>query len=109
GGLGCYDTISRKYVNQPVVIPDQSIWSLAADSTGDIIYGGTSIGRGSGMDPVTKEAQLIAWDARRRKLLWKQVVIPGVTDYSNLLFHNGKLYGTAGRPFSFFCFDPQKR
>jgi len=109
GGLGCYDTVSKKYVNQPVVIPNQSIWSLAADSTGDIIYGGTSIGRGSGTDPVTKEAHLIAWDARRRKLLWKQVAIPGVTNYSNLLFHNGKLYGTASKPFVFFCFDPKKR
>ena len=32
-----------------------------------------------------------------------------MTEYSNLLFHNGKLYGTTGKPFSFFCFDPQKR
>ena len=110
GGLGCYDIVRKKYYNNPVVIRDQSIWALAADSTGNVIYGGTTIGRGSGMDPVTKEAHLIAWDTRRQKLLWKQVAIPGVTSYSNLLFHQGKLYGSTGsKPFSFFCFDPQKR
>ena len=109
GGLGCYDTVRKKYVNHPVVIPDQSIWALAPDPSGRIIYGATTIARGSGVDAVTKEAHLLAWDVRRGKLLWKQVAIPGVTDYSNLLFHNGKLYGTTGKPFSFFCFDPQKR
>ncbi|MFZ4397152.1 MAG: hypothetical protein ACOYOU_16175, partial [Kiritimatiellia bacterium] len=67
GGLGCYDTVRNKYVNQPVVIPDQSLWALAHDPSGEIIYGGTTIGRGSGMDPVTKEAYLIAWDVRQRK------------------------------------------
>ncbi|MCG3146669.1 MAG: hypothetical protein PCFJNLEI_00103 [Verrucomicrobiae bacterium] len=109
GGLGCYNTIAKKYVNQPVVIPDQSIWALAANETGDVIYGGTTIGRGSGTDPVTKEAHLIAWDARRRKLLWKQAAVPGAVEYSNLLFRDGKLYGTTSKPFTFFCFDPQKR
>ena len=110
GGLGCYDTVRKKYINNPVVIPDQSIWALAPDSSGNIIYGATTIARGTGMAAVTKEAQLLAWDARRRKLLWKQVAIPGVTSYGNLLFHDGKLYGTTGsKPFSFFCFDPQKR
>lgn len=105
GGLGCYDIPKKKYVNTPIVIPDQSLWCLASD--GDTLYGGTTIGRGSGMDPVTKEAYLIAW---KKKLLWKKVAIPGVTTYNNLLFHAGKLYGTTGtKPFHFFCFDPRKR
>ena len=109
GGLGCYDTVRKKYHNQLVVIPDQSIWALAPDPTGNIIYGATTVARGSGMDAVTKEAHLLAWDARRQKLLWKQVAIPGVADYGNLLYRDGKLYGTTGKPFSFFCFDLRKR
>ena len=108
GGLGCYNIVTRKYVNHPMVIRNQSVWALAADTAGKVIYGGTTIN--SGIKPETKEAHLFAWDANRQKLLWKQVAIPGVTDYSNLLFHAGKLYGTTGnKPFSFFCFDPKKR
>ena len=113
GGLGCYDTVRREYVNRPVVIRDQSIISLTSDPSGDIIYGGTSIGRGSGTDPVTEEAHLFAWDARGQKLLWKRVPIPDVTGILNLLYLDGKLYGTTGGAvrgnFSFFRFDPQSR
>ena len=113
GGLGCYDTVHGRYVNTPVVIRDQSIISLTPDPSGDIIYGGTSIGRGSGTDSVTKEAHLFAWDTRRQKLLWKQVPLPGVTGILNLLWHDGRLYGTTGGTtsgnFSFFRFDAQSR
>lgn len=109
GGLGCYDTRTGKYANNPVVIPDQSVWSLAADPSGDILYGGTTVARGSGMDPVTKEAHLFAWDIRRRKLLWKKIALPGVNGILNLLYHHGKLYGTTGSNYSFFRFDPATR
>ena len=95
----------KTYTNHPVVILDQSVWSLAADPDADLIYGGTTIARGSGTDAVTKEAHLFAWDPRRRCLRWKQVAVPGVTDIPNLLCRDGKLYGTTGKPFSFFRFD----
>jgi len=113
GGLGCYDTVRREYVNNPVVVRDQSIMSLTPDSPGDIIYGGTSIGRGSGTDPVTSDAHLFAWDTRRQKLLWKAVPLPGVVGFLNLLYLDGKLYGTTGGTtacnFRFFRFDPETR
>ena len=113
GGLGCYDTVRGEYVNSPVVVRDQSIISLTPDPSGDIIYGGTSIGRGSGTDPVTEEAHLFAWDAARQKLLWKQIPLPGVTGILNLLWHEGRLYGTTGGTtsgnFAFFRFDPESR
>ncbi|MBI2194731.1 MAG: hypothetical protein HYU36_22350 [Planctomycetes bacterium] len=113
GGLGCYDTVRRKYENNPVVIRNQSIIALTADAPGDILYGGTSIGRGSGTDPVTKEAHLFALDARRRRLLWRVVPIPGVIGVLNLLYLDGKLYGTTGGAargvFHFFRFDPRRR
>lgn len=109
GGLGCYDTVRGKYHNNPIVIPGQSIIALTADASGDVIYGGTSIVAGSGTDPVTKEAHLFAWDARRQKLLWKQVPIPGTTGILNLLWHEGKLYGSTGNSYSRFRFDPLSR
>jgi len=113
GGLGCYDSARKKYVNNPVVIPDQSIISLTPDPSGDIIYGGTSIGRGSGTDPVTTEAHLFAWDVRSRKVLWKNKPMEGVNGILNLLYLDGKLYGTTGGTtrgnFTFFRFDPATR
>lgn len=110
GGLGCYDTVRKKYVNNPIVIRDQSIISLTPDPSGDVIYGGTSIGRGSGTDPVTKDASLFAWDAQNRKVLWKKKPMEGVNGILNLLYLDGKLYGTTGGTtrgnFTFFRFDP---
>lgn len=109
GGLGCYDTVSGRYTNNPVVIPGQSVIALTADSSGDIVYGGTSIGGGSGTTPVTQEAHLFAWDARRQKLLWKQEPLPGTTGVLNLLCRDGNLYGTTGSNYSFFRFDLKRR
>ena len=113
GGLGCYDTVREKYTNNPVVIRDQSIISLTPDPSGHIVYGGTSIGGGSGTDPVTKEAHLFAWYARKRQVLWKHVPMPGIVGVLNLLYLDGKLYGTTGGTtdcgFCFFRFDPQTR
>ncbi|MEI8063293.1 MAG: hypothetical protein WCH84_04425, partial [Verrucomicrobiota bacterium] len=51
GGLACYDTVTGQHRNNPVVIPDQSIVALTTDDAGDIVYGGTDIVRGSGVEP----------------------------------------------------------
>ena len=109
GGLACYDTVSRRLTNNPVVIPDQSIVSLAADASGNMIYGGTDIVRGSGTDPCTKEARLFAWDAAKRKVLWDFVPVPGENGIINLLFLNGKLYGSTRPRFTFFVANPETR
>lgn len=109
GGLGCYDTVRRKYVNTPAVIPNQSIVALAPDPSGDVIYGSTTIEGGTGVDPVTKAANLFAWDTRRGKLLWTHALEPAVTGIINLLYHRGRLYGTTGSQFCFFRFNPETR
>ena len=107
GGLACYD-IRRKQIRIfEKLIPDQSIDSLAADATGDVLYGGTNVVRGGGLAPSTKEAQLFAWGTRKQKVLWKIVPIPGMKGINNLLFRAGKLYGTSG--FNFFCYDLPRR
>jgi streptogramin lyase len=108
GGLGCYDTASETYENNPIVIRHQSIIALTPDDTGDTVYGGTSIGRGSGTDPVTTDAHLFAWDTAARKRRWK-VVLPGVTGVLNLLHRDGKLYGSTGSNFSVFRFDVKRK
>jgi len=108
GGLTCYDTLGKTLTNYPVVIPNQSIIALTADASGDVIYGGTSIVRGSGTVSATKDAHLFAWDAQREQVLW-QFPLPGVTGILNLRWHDGKLYGSTGSNFSIFRFDPHTR
>ncbi|MCG3146668.1 MAG: hypothetical protein PCFJNLEI_00102 [Verrucomicrobiae bacterium] len=105
GGLACYDIRRKKLSIFDKIIPDQSIDALAA--TDDVLYGGTNIGRGGGMEVVAKESFLFAWDTRAHTVRWKLKLFPGMRSMSNLLYRDGKLYGTSG--FKFFCFDPQKR
>ena len=107
GGMACYDTIRKKLKLFPKVIPDQSIDALAADETGSIIYGGSNIGRNGGMPNVATGSYLFAWDTRKQKVAWKAVPVPEMKHMSNLLYRDGKLYGTVG--FQFFCFDVATR
>jgi hypothetical protein len=115
GGLACYDISRRKLTVFDEVTRDQSVSSLVTDATGDVLYGGTNIGRGSGMAPVTKEARLFAWDTRKKKMIWSLVPVPGMQSLDNLLYRDGKLYGTTGSSepgpnrFTFFRFDPVSR
>jgi hypothetical protein len=107
GGLACYDIRSKKMSIFEKVVPDQSIDALVVDETGDVLYGGTNIGRGGGLNTVTDKAYLFAWDTRKNKLLWKVTPLPDMKGVSNLLYRDGKLYGTTG--FTFFCFDVKTR
>ncbi len=107
GGLACHDIKKKKLKVFDKVIPDQSIDVLVADDTGDFIYGGSNITRGGGMEPNTKHAYLFAWDTRKNKVAWKVTVSPEMTGVSNLLYRDGKLYGT--HKFHFFCFDTKTR
>ncbi|MEI8063581.1 MAG: hypothetical protein WCH84_05915 [Verrucomicrobiota bacterium] len=104
GGLACYDTVRRKFHNNPFVLRNQSIVALTADAAGEVIYGGTDIILGSGTPSVEKEARLFAWDANRQKLLWNCVPVPGATGILNLVYRGGKLYGTTHKS-QFFIYD----
>jgi len=104
GGLACYDAVLRKFHNNPVVLRNQSIVALTADTAGEVIYGGTDIILGSGTPSVSKEACLFAWDANRQKLLWDCVPVAGATGIINLVYRAGKLYGTTHQSH-FFIYD----
>lgn len=105
GGLACYDTRTETLQNNPVVIPHQSIMSLASRPDGKVLYGATSTLRGSGVEPSTKEAHIFAWDVENRKMLWQNVPVPDETAVTNLLQQDGKLYGTTVPRGTFFVAD----
>ena len=109
GGLMCYDTRRKRQDNNPVVIRDQGIDSLASGPDPKILYGGSTITRGSSMDPVTREAFVFAWDVARREVLWKMVPTPGTTGINNLHYLDGKLYGTGTGVYTFFRMDAAGR
>jgi len=109
GGLAFYDTVNSRVENNPVVIPDQSIVALACDPSVAVIYGATTTTRGSGTDPVTAEAQVFAWDVAAREVLWSIVPVAGESSINNLIYRDGKLYGTTHPQTTFFVLDVASR
>ncbi len=109
GGLACYDIRAAKLRNAPVVIRDQGISCLTSSSDARTIYGGSTIERGSGLNPVAKQAYVFAWHAAGKRLAWKIAPVPGAAAINNLHWHKGMLYGTSTRAFAFFVIDTLKR
>ncbi len=106
GVLAFYNPRNDEVTVHEKVIPDQSIVSLVYRD--GVLYGGTSIWGGIGIDPVAEEAVLFAWDVREERLLWSEAPLPGEQAVSNLMFDpQGRLWGiTAGKVFQF---DPRQR
>lgn len=109
GGLFCYDTTTGDIHNNPLVIENQSICSLTADTSGELVFGGTDTTPGSGAAPVEKEAVLFAWDIAARRVIWRLVPVEGETGIANLIQHQGKLYGTTRPRGTYFVYDPDAR
>jgi streptogramin lyase len=73
-----------------------------------IIYGGTSINGGYGIDPVTPEAKLFAWDPTAHQTLWETVPVPGAPTIAGLVVDGkGRLWALAGG--TLFEFDLKHR
>lgn len=110
GGLLFWDRETQKtqLLNHTEIVPDHSTKSLVS-LTMDQILGGTTTRPGTGGITKASEAELYLMDLSSKKLLWHQVVIPGVQEYSDLcLAQNGMVYGIADRKI-FFVFDAVKR
>ncbi|GAA4431370.1 hypothetical protein GCM10023169_35830 [Georgenia halophila] len=89
------------------VIENQTPVSLVEHD--GILLGGTSIQGGYGIDPVTEEARLFAWDPATGETLWDLTPVPGTPTVSGLaLDEDGHLWGIAGSS-TVFEFDLEKR
>lgn len=74
-----------------------------------ILYGGTSIEGGYGIDPVTEEGKLFGWDPATGETLWDFAPVPGEPTVSGLALDNeGDLWGIAGSS-TVFEFDLEAR
>ncbi|HEY8454103.1 MAG TPA: hypothetical protein VIL34_00765 [Actinopolymorphaceae bacterium] len=73
-----------------------------------LLYGGTSINGGYGIDPVTPEAKLFAWDPVTRQKVFETVPVPGAPTVAGLVVdEHERLWGLAGG--TLFEFDPAER
>lgn len=74
-----------------------------------VLLGGTSIQGGYGVDPVTEEGLLFAWDPATGQTLWDVAPVPGEPTVSGLaLDADGHLWGIAGNS-TVFEFDLASR
>lgn len=88
------------------VVPDQTPVSLTHRD--GLVYGGTSINGGYGVDPVTPEGKLFIWDPATHQTVFTADPVPGAATVSGLVFDKqGMLWGVADS--TVFEFDPQTR
>ncbi|MBA4493297.1 WD40 repeat domain-containing protein [Paenactinomyces guangxiensis] len=88
------------------IVQNQSVISL--NYRNGLIYGGTSVWGGLGVQPTETEAKLFIWDPVHKVKVWEGVPISGEKAISALTFDaDGNLWGlTAGKLFKF---DTQSR
>lgn len=103
GALAVYDpdtTITAMHRN---IIKDQGLVTFAYKE--GILYGGTTIHGGLGIEPTAKEARLFLYDIKQDKLIKEFVPVAGKRGISGLRFGpDGNLWGWAEG--ALFIYDP---
>jgi hypothetical protein len=110
GGLLFWDrpTVTPTLVTHDKLIPEQSTMSLVALPDGKLL-GGTTISPGTGGQCKAEQAELYLLDLATKRIIWHEVVIPGVRNYLDLyLGPEGLVWGFADGS-RFFVFDPATR
>lgn len=88
------------------VVANQTPVSLVR--RGRLLYGGTSINGGYGIDPVTPAGRLFAWDPGTHQTGYETVPVPGAGSVSGLVVdETGLIWGIADSVL--FAFDPDRR
>ena len=110
GGMMFWDreTGSGVLLGHTEILPDHSTMSLVALPDGNLL-GGSTTDPGTGGERKAEEAELYVMDIETRRVLWREVVFPGVQSYTDLCpGPGGVVYGIADRE-CFFVFDPDSR
>lgn len=109
GVLAIYDEKTDSWSQHRNVVKDQSIISLAYKD--GLLYGGTSVWGGLGIDPVAKQAEMFIWDVEKDELVKSFTLdIPGIDEnprmIGNLEFGpDGLLWGAVDG--TIFAFDTE--
>ncbi|WP_026876081.1 hypothetical protein [Jiangella gansuensis] len=103
GALSLWDPATGEVVTHRDVVPDQSVVSLAERD--GLLYGGTSVNGGYGIDPVATEAELFVADPDTGDVLERLVPVPGGKAVNGLTFDaDGLLWGVSDG--TLFTYDP---
>ena len=110
GGLLFWNRITSEetVLEHTDLIPEQATMSLVALG-GAKLLGGTTVAPGTGGEQTATEAELYTIDYSTKKLEWRAVVFPGVSEYTDMCpGPDGLVYGFTDRK-RFFVFDPERR
>ncbi|MBI5380894.1 MAG: hypothetical protein HZA31_03225 [Opitutae bacterium] len=110
GGMMFWDRSTQTSVllNHTDILPEHSTFTLLPLPEGKL-FGGTTIGAGTGGEVKAKVAELYIMDMASKRLDWHEAIMPGVKQYTDSCFGpRGLIYGVADRK-TFFVFDPVKR
>ncbi|MGV3502774.1 MAG: hypothetical protein ACO1O1_03655 [Adhaeribacter sp.] len=110
GGMLFWDRAAKKQtlLADTDLIADQSTMSMVALPKGQLL-GGTTTAPGTGGEKKAQQAELYLLDLATKKVSWRQVVFPGVQEYSDLcLGPKNLVFGMADKK-RFFVFDTKKR
>lgn len=106
GAISLWDPGSGHIEVYRDVVANQTPVSLLRH--GDLLYGGTSMNGGYGIDPVTPEGRLFAWDPKTHRTVFHTAPVPGAANVSGLVAgENGLIWGLADSVL--FAFDPATR
>lgn len=106
GALSLWDPATGEVATHRNVVPDQSVVSLAEHD--GMLYGGTSVNGGYGIDPVATEAELFVADPVTGDVVHRQVPVPGGRAVNGLTFDDdGTLWGVSDG--TLFTYDPEAR
>jgi hypothetical protein len=109
GGLYIWDKERRAgtVLCDDDIIPDLSTLSMI-NLPGGRMLAGTTTSPGTGGEKKAAEAVLYVMDLAARRLEWREALLPGVQDYTDLIAGpKGLVYGIADRKI-FFVFDLAK-
>ncbi|MET7617110.1 hypothetical protein [Streptomyces sp. NPDC005408] len=112
GALTVVDTWRRKLTVYKDVIVDQSVMSVALDDRDDcpIAYLAGDTWGGGSVPPTRPSATIVAFDLRRRKVLWEVAPVEGYASIQHIEVHDGVLYGVYKRVAgNWFAMDLETR
>lgn len=106
GALALLDPATMELEVHDNIIHNQSIYALAHRD--GLLYGGSGITGGLGVDPTETEGKLFVFDPATGEVVFSTVPVPGDGHVSALTFDDqGNLWGVTGN--SLFKFDPTTR
>lgn len=106
GALVIYDFATREREVYHNVIDQQSVTAVTYKD--GLVYGGSNVWGGLGVDPTAKEAKLFIWDMANKQKVFEIAPVPGKRAITELIVGpDGNIWGAAEGVL--FIFDPNTR